>query len=128
MTQAILLIRGLPGSGKSTLARAIAASTGAVHCEADDYFVDDDGVYRFRREDLPLAHEACLAKFRIALDEGRSAIVANTFSRKWEMRAYHNEAAARGIPCLTVTATGAWPNVHSVPEAAVQQMRDRWEA
>ncbi len=39
MTQAILLIRGLPGSGKSTIARALAAATGAVHCEADDYFV-----------------------------------------------------------------------------------------
>ena len=128
MTQAILLIRGLPGSGKSTLARALAAATGAVHCEADDYFINDDGTYRFNREDLPLAHEACLAKFRIALDEGRSVIVANTFSRKWEMRAYHNEAAARGIPCLVVTATGTWPNVHGVPEAAVQRMRDRWEA
>jgi len=127
MTQAILLIRGLPGSGKSTLARALAAATGAVHCEADDYFVDDDGVYRFRREDLPLAHEACLAKFRIALDEGRSAVVANTFSRKWEMRAYNKEAVVRGIPCLTVTANGSWQNVHGVPDEIIQYMRERWE-
>jgi len=127
MTQAILLIRGLPGSGKSTIARALAAATGAVHCEADDYFVGDDGIYRFSREDLPLAHEACLCRFRIALDEGRPVIVANTFSQRWEMRAYHNEAAARGIPCLTVTATGAWQNVHGVTEEAIRAMRERWE-
>lgn len=118
MTQVILLIRGLPGSGKSILARAIAASTGAVPCEADDYFVGGDA----------LAHEACFAKCRIALDEGYSVVVANTFSQKWEMRAYNKEAVVRGIPCLTVTANGSWQNVRGVPDETIQWMRERWEA
>ena len=43
----LILIRGLPGSGKSTLARLLKNDFGAVHYEADQYFVNESGEYNW---------------------------------------------------------------------------------
>jgi len=39
----LFLLRGLPGAGKSTLAKSI----GPINIEADQYFIDSDGEYKF---------------------------------------------------------------------------------
>ena len=74
----LYIIRGIPGSGKSTLAKKIAS----VVCEADDFFVDPDGVYRFDPSLLKEAHSACQKKCVTAMQFEVDAIaVANTFTR-----------------------------------------------
>lgn len=57
MASTLVLIRGIPGSGKSTLAKAMP---GFFHVEADMYFVDDSGNYRFGGERLREAHACCI--------------------------------------------------------------------
>lgn len=79
----LVLIRGLPGSGKSTYARRFYS--GYVHCEADHYFYDKDGVYRYNPDLIRQAHAACQKKAREALRSGKSVVVSNTFVRQWEM-------------------------------------------
>ena len=37
------------------------------------------------------------------------------------------EGKKRGIMVRIVEATGNWPNVHGVPEDAIERMRARWE-
>src|SRR5690606_13531703 len=126
MKPQLVLIRGLPGSGKSTLAREYAAK-GYVHVEADDYFVGADGVYRFNPSGLPEAHAQCLSRAAAALKAGRDCVVANTFSRRWEMSPYIDVANSLGAEVTEITCTGNWPNVHDVPESTIARMRARWE-
>jgi tRNA uridine 5-carbamoylmethylation protein Kti12 len=42
----LILLRGLPGSGKTTLAKSLVTKD-YCHKEADMYFVDEFGNYKF---------------------------------------------------------------------------------
>lgn len=126
MAAEMILIRGVVGSGKSTMARALA-SLGYAHYEADMYFEDGEGVYRFDKERLPAAHDWCLAAATETLVSGGRVVVANTFTRLWEMRPYVERAMALGVPFTVLEAHGSWRNVHCVPQEVVDRMRERFE-
>lgn len=125
----IVLIRGLPGSGKSTLAKQMVRDGKFLyaHCEADDYFTDENGVYRFDPSKLNAAHRACRDNAFRALSVGLSVIVANTFTRLWEMGPYYSLAAAFGCNVRVIVATGQYENVHNVPADVIENMRLRWQ-
>ena len=127
-TQTLYLIRGLPGSGKTTLAHRIAPMV----FSADDYFVEEDGVYRYRPDAIKDAHESCYMHTRDVLAAGhRHVAVANTFSRRWEMGPYRGLADAVveiSIETLLTDAELAARCVHGVPVEKIAAMRARWEA
>ena len=132
----MILVRGLPGSGKSTLARLIGFAKGrtadnAVH-EADNYFIGDDGVYRFDASQLGKAHAECI--YGATHDEANAVIVANTFTMRWEMEPYIEHAKREGMLLQVVTVDTdltddqlAERNVHGVPANAIALMRRRFE-
>ena len=124
----MILIRGLPGSGKSTLAQMLM-NTSYFHLEADQFFLDPETCeYRYDPEKIGEAHRWCQEKARkILAARCFGVIVANTFSRKWEMEPYLAIAAEFGIEPLIVETKGTWQNVHGVPDEAIQRMRERWE-
>lgn len=120
----LVLIRGLPGSGKSTLAKSLQ---GFRHLEADQFFMGDDGVYRFDASKLKQAHQACLQQAELSLGCGYSVVVSNTFSRKWEMQPYLDMAKRWSVTPQIVECHGNFGNVHNVPEETISQMKARWE-
>lgn len=123
----IMLVRGLPGSGKSTGAAAYARNTGAKVYEADQYFVGDDGVYRFDPSRIRDAHAWCMASTFAHVSKGGRVIVANTFTQIWEMKPYVDFARENGYTLEVWRALGDWPNIHGVPDDVIRRMNDRWE-
>lgn len=128
MAVVLTLVRGVPGSGKSTMAKAIAKETKCIHLEADMFFLSTLGEYMFDPSKIKLAHEWCHQQARQALSSGQSVVVSNTFVKRWEMQAYLRMAEEYGVQINVIVATGCYGNLHSVPDAVVQRMRDNWEA
>lgn len=89
MKQTLYLLRGLPGAGKTTLAENLLESELVQHiCEADNYFVGEDGVYRFDGAFLGKAHDLCYNLAERAILSGESVAVSNTFTTEREMEKY----------------------------------------
>lgn len=131
-----IIMRGVPGSGKTTMAKKLAAEIpGCVIVSADDWFTGADGVYRFRPDQLKIAHETCRELFAKALLARASVIVDNTNTQRWEFKSYVDAALMAGYhvefaviePKLSAE-TYAARCTHGVPVTQIQRMIDRWEA
>jgi len=121
----LVLIRGLPGSGKSTMARVLA-KIGYEHHESDQFFGEDDN-YQFDASRIKEAHEWCLLKTKQSMQRRMRIVVANTFTRHWEMMPYIDAAKLNCYKLKVIEADGEWKNVHGVPDEAIERMRARWE-
>ena len=104
----------------------VLALVGYEHHEADQYF-ERDGAYRFDAAKLTKAHALCLERTKDSMARGVRCVVANTFTRRWEMQPYMDAAKAAGVPVRVIEARGAWENCHGVPADAIKRMRERWE-
>lgn len=127
MDPKLILVRGLPGSGKSTIARSLAQQYKAAHFEMDMFLTDKDGVYTWVGSQIPHADVWCRESTRDALEQGRTVVVSNTFTRNFEMKAYFKMAEVLNIPVEVIEAKGAFQNIHNVPETVLEVMKARWE-
>lgn len=121
----LTLVRGVSGSGKSTLAKKLASfNNNAIWLETDMFFVGTiDGRYNFDRDKLTEAHEWCFQNAKAHYIRGFDVVVANTFTRKWEMAKYLTiDANAQVIICQ-----GRFQNTHGVPPDAVANQLARFE-
>tara|TARA_R110001583_G_scaffold16561_21_gene67987 strand:- start:18527 stop:18916 length:390 start_codon:yes stop_codon:yes gene_type:complete len=122
-TLTLTLIRGLPGSGKSTLARELDA----IHLEADMYFINDAGVYTFQPALLSKAHQWCELECESYLKQKQSVVVANTFVKQWEMKAYRALAKQYKAHLIIKTCLGKYSNIHGVPIETIKKMQKQWQ-
>lgn len=129
MKQTLYLIRGLPGAGKTTLAESLLESKIVQRiCEADSYFLDEGGVYRFDGAFLGKAHDLCYNLVERAILSGESVAVSNTFTTEREMEKYVDLAKERGIKLVSLVVENRHGkrSVHDVPETAMRRMRERF--
>jgi predicted kinase len=127
----LFLLRGLPGSGKSTLAKTL----GGIQIEADQYFVDSNGEYKFDASQLKHAHNYCQGQTEAwmktdgAQVNADRIIVSNTFTQEWEMEHYYKLANLYGyrVYSIVVENRHSGENVHGVPADKLEQMKNRFE-
>lgn len=93
MKKALYLVTGLPGSGKTTFANTILDKNSI--CEADNFFIDKDGYYKFDATKLKEAHEWCRNEVEIRMKDNQvnpqfypQIAVTNTSTQEWELIAY----------------------------------------
>lgn len=121
----LILVRGIPGSGKSTLARKLATDD-TVHLEADQYFIDQYGDYKFDPTWLGSAHQWCQLTTEKNLVAGNDVICSNTFTTIKEMRPYFEIALKFGFIPTVILCQNTFQNVHSVPDEALDRMKARF--
>jgi predicted kinase len=129
MNKSLVLLRGLPGAGKSTLAKLII-SKDYCHKEADMYFVDREGNYKFVPSQIKDAHKWCKDEVANLMKYEHSPIVvSNTFTQEWEMENYYELAKQYGytVFSLIVENRHGGINEHGVPADKLEQMKNRFE-
>lgn len=122
----LFLLRGLPGSGKSTVAKSL----GGTHHEADHFFTNKKGEYKFEAVKLLQAHKYCQSSCKEDMENGEERIViSNTFTQEWEMETYYTLAKKYGyiVYALIVENRHNGVNQHGVPVEKLKQMEDRFE-
>ncbi len=126
MEKILYIVRGIPGSGKSTFAKQLTANV----FEADHYFYDNDGNYKFIASEIKDAHKECQDNVRIAMESSIPKIaVSNTSTQEWEMESYFELAKEFGYDVFTIIVENrhGGTNVHNVPEDKIEQMKKRFE-
>lgn len=122
----LIILRGLPGSGKSTLAQKFK-DLGYKHLEADSYFVDKEGNYKFDRDKLGDAHKWCQDNADFVMDYGKSLVVSNTFTTEKELQPYLDLAYKYDylVTSLIVEGRHNGINLHGVPQETLDKMGQR---
>ena len=126
--QELIIVRGLPGSGKTKVAKGIVKSLGgkAVHFESVMYFrTTDDNHYRSNH--VKSSHDWCLRSTENALKEGRTVVVANTFTRGWEIEPFLSLGKELGLKTTVIKAIETNPNKFGIPDGTIRHMSNRWE-
>ena len=131
MEKMLYLVRGIPGSGKSTFAKTISP----IIVEADQYFIDGEGNYKFDGSKIKLAHEYCRAQTEAWMQTKGDQVnvdkiaVSNTFTQFWEMEPYFELAKKYGYKTFSIIVENRHGNksIHNVPEDKVKMMKDRFE-
>jgi ABC-type molybdenum transport system ATPase subunit/photorepair protein PhrA len=130
MEKNLLLIRGTPGSGKSTLAKLLVGHKNYCHKEADMFFVDRFGDYKFDPSKIKDAHAWCQQEVEFLLKYGHSpVVVSNTFTQEWEMDAYYKMAEEFGYRVTSIITENrhGGKNEHGVPDDKLEIMKNRFD-
>lgn len=120
----LVIIRGLPGSGKTTMAKEQFPDH--LLCEADQFFTDEEGNFKFDNARIREAHEFCHNKANDALNIGKSVVVANQFRRLKEMQAYVTLADLYGASLKVYECTGFYGSKVMDPDY-LQFAKSTWE-
>lgn len=123
----LTIVRGVTGAGKSYFVENVLDGTkGYNWFEADDYFVDQNGEYKFDPTKLGTAHGICRANTIRSLLE-TPVIVSNTFTSDWEVDQYIDIAVRLGVnyTVIVVEGRGRFKNKHGVPDEKAEQMRTK---
>ena len=124
----LVLLRGLPGAGKSTFANYIWESKAVF--EADKYFYDDKGNYKWDGNLLDQAHRWCQEGVENAMIENYGEIVvSNTLTMNKDIEPYMELAKKYGYHVVSLIVENRHGNEseHNVPQESMRKMRSRFE-
>jgi predicted kinase len=124
-------MRGISGAGKSTFIKKNYPK--AVVCSADNFFINEDGVYVFDPKKIKEAHQFCQKVFFDAVESSQALVVVdNTNTQLWEFKTYIDVAKEHQYKISVIRIVidpkkAAERNRHGVPEEVVVRMSSRFE-
>jgi hypothetical protein len=121
----LIILRGWPGSGKTTLAKTKFPDR--THLEADMFFIEANGKYKWDGRKIRQAHEWCQNAFVTALKNRAKVIVSNTFVKIQDMLFYTDYCRNNGLTFRIIECKGDFENVHDVPEDKVKAMKEGFQ-
>lgn len=129
MEKVVIILRGVSGSGKSFVAEWLrkAISYSGI-CSADNYYLDQKGVYKFDLSKIGDAHKYCRECFEGYLNAQFSPIiVSNTNTSEKEIQPYLDLAAKYNYKVISLVVENRHgnKNIHSVPEETLQKQEQR---
>jgi|LGVE01.1.fsa_nt_gb adenylylsulfate kinase-like enzyme len=130
--QSAIIIRGVSGSGKTTLAKSIMKKfqehgKSLIHCEADLFRINDNGEYHFDPSTKVECHNSCFKRFKDAVDNGLSVIVANCFIEKKDMLRYIDYLKNRGVEYVVIRTENTYQNIHGLSDETILNMKKNIE-
>jgi predicted kinase len=138
----LVIFRGPSGSGKTTAAKAFLHANAGFrsdshqrHFEADAFFVDKNGQYKFDASKLGIAHGDCQRRVRQAMENGTYPLVlSNTSMTRWELNPYLAMAKEFGYEVVVYRIKGPWDpklfasrNAHGVSIEIVQKQINKYQ-
>lgn len=138
LNKTLIILRGVSGSGKTSLATELVQRFSSTDSEllkdscyavaADDYFMNEDGQYKWSAEELHKAHEWCRGMVEDYMDLGVNTIVVhNTCTSETELTPYLNLARDYGYTpiVLVVEKRHENKNIHNVPNEVLDRQARR---
>jgi hypothetical protein len=121
----LIILRGWPGSGKSTLAKTHFSER--QHFEADMFFIQSNGKYKWDGRKIRQAHEWCQNNVMDRLNNGVRTIVSNTFVKIQDLTFYTDYCLKNNFTFRIIECKGDFENVHDVPEDKVKAMKEGFQ-
>jgi predicted kinase len=128
----LTIVRGLPGSGKSTYAKTL----NGIVLSADDFWFDEDGIYKYTVRHARNAHEWIIYKCREQMELGANHIIIdNTNIHNESVHCYIGLAVMYNYIVRYTIPNTEWAfdieecskkNIHSVPYAQIRKMCFQW--
>lgn len=119
----VTILRGVPGCGKSTWAKAqpndLSCDSEPVIVSADNYRLNEHGIYVFERDKTSYCHAQCREEFDSALRDYKThVIVDNTNISSWEYAYYLQHAETQGYTLRVISFESPPTNrsTHDVPQ------------
>lgn len=142
MSKVIVINRGLPGSGKSYAIKKMFDEVNAacVHQSTDFYWIRPDGKYDWNPKLISQAHEWNFNYFREHLECDFDILVCDNTNIQFKECQKYIDASLQLIPkpmIVLFEPNNSWSwdvqecakrNSHGVPEASIQNMKNRWES
>ncbi len=128
-TGELFILRGASGSGKSTVAQLLE-NNGAYQISADQFFIREDGKYRYDGSKISEAHDYSKRRTEDGMVAERETIaVHNTFTEDWQMIYYFYLAAKYNyrVHTLLVENRHESDTIHNVPENKIEDQREEME-
>lgn len=129
----LILIRGVPGAGKSTLAELIHDSRMSIGkesawLEADQFFIQPDGTYKFDKARIQDAHAWCKERTKLFMSLGTpQVIVSNTFCQDWQIEPYYRLALKFEYRVQEIILRSEFGSIHNIPEETMEKFRKNFK-
>ncbi len=124
----LIMFIGVPGSGKSTAAKKYQElhSPHPKIYEADMFFIDKNGNYKWNPNYLKMAHAWYQSQVRSDMNQGKNVIVSNTCLTPSERKPYFELAKEFGYEVEVIECKGGYQNIHNVPDETIKRMKEKF--